>query len=106
MSRIPTAMFAVLASLTALAGCGGPKSSDGANVTLRDLEVVDGTANDSMADLDNATEQGTALENAALARNASAVTNQSAATLKPATNATEPASAAKDVKKTTISAAE
>ena len=31
---------------------------------MRDMEVVDGTANDSMADLDNATGDGTLLSNA------------------------------------------
>ncbi len=33
---------------------------------MRDMEVVDGTANDSMADLDNATEDGTTLSNAGI----------------------------------------
>lgn len=105
MSRTPVAIFSALASLTALAACDR-KPSEGANVTLRDMEVVDGTANDSMADLDNATQEGTALENAALTGNASAVANQGAPTPKSATNATEPASADKGVKKTTPGAAE
>jgi hypothetical protein len=47
------------------------------------MEVVDGTANDSMVDLDNATVYGTALENAAAAiaaapANAGAATNAGA----------------------------
>jgi hypothetical protein len=107
MSRTPIATLAAVASLIALAACGGPKSSDSSNVTLRDMEVVDGTANDAMADLDNATQEGTMLENgAAAASAASVVANQSAAMPNPAANATEPASADKGVKKTKPGAAE
>jgi hypothetical protein len=110
MSRTPIATLAAVASLIALAACGGSKSSDSSNVTLRDMEVVDGTANDAMADLDNATQEGTMLENGAAAASAasaaSVVANQSAATPNPAANATEPASADKGVKKTKPGAAE
>ncbi|HYV89038.1 MAG TPA: hypothetical protein VFA91_10720 [Candidatus Polarisedimenticolia bacterium] len=107
MSRTPIATLAAVASLIALAACGGSKSSDSSNVTLRDMEVVDGTANDAMADLDNATQEGTMLENgAAAASAASVVANQSAAMPNPAANATEPASADKGVKKTKPGAAE
>ncbi|MET0136922.1 MAG: hypothetical protein ABW048_13005 [Sphingobium sp.] len=51
-------------ALPGLTACGGPKPADGANVTMRDMEVVDGTANDSMADLDNAVADGTTMTNA------------------------------------------
>jgi len=34
---------------------------------MRDMEVVDGTANDSMTDLDNATTDGTLLSNGGMA---------------------------------------
>lgn len=45
----------------ALAACRSEAPSGGGNVTLRDMEVVDGTANDAMVDLDNAAIDGTAL---------------------------------------------
>jgi len=35
-----------------LAGCGGNKQAAGNDVEMRDMEVVDGTVNDSMTDLD------------------------------------------------------
>lgn len=50
--------------LVALGACNGSKPTGGGNVTMRDMEVVDGTANDSMVDLDNATADGTLLSNA------------------------------------------
>lgn len=43
-------LFAIAATL-ALAGCGGDKPAGNA-VEMRDMEVVDGTVNDSMTDLD------------------------------------------------------
>lgn len=42
----------VLLPLAALAACGD-SGEGGSNVALRDMEVIDGTANDSMVDLDN-----------------------------------------------------
>lgn len=78
-----------LSVLLLLAGCGGAKSDGGSNVTLRDMEVVDGTANDAMVDLDNASTDGTSLANASIpaaASNAATATgstpdsNSSAAT--------------------------
>lgn len=66
MPRIPVSAITLIASLTVLSACNGSKPSGG-NVTMRDMEVVDGTANDAMVDLDNATLEGTALENAAAA---------------------------------------
>lgn len=79
MTRIDVRTIALIASLTALAACDGSTPSGG-NVTMRDMEVVDGTANDAMVDLDNAALEGTALENAAaaMAVNGSAVANASA----------------------------
>jgi hypothetical protein len=37
---------------TLLAGCGGNKTAESNVVEMRDMEVVDGTANDAMTDLD------------------------------------------------------
>jgi hypothetical protein len=79
MHRTPMTTLALAASLAALSACDRSPSSS-SDVTLRDMEVVDGTANDAMVDLDNATVDGTALENAAAAvaaapGNAGAVTN-------------------------------
>jgi len=36
----------------ALAGCGGGEDATANSVEMRDMEVVDGTVNDSMTDLD------------------------------------------------------
>jgi hypothetical protein len=66
MHRTPMTTLALAATLATLSACDRSPSSS-SNVTLRDMEVVDGTANDSMVDLDNATVYGTALENAAAA---------------------------------------
>jgi hypothetical protein len=66
MHRTPMTTLALAAALATLSACDRSPSSS-SNVTLRDMEVVDGTANDSMVDLDNATVYGTALENAAAA---------------------------------------
>ena len=73
MPRLCVTSIALVAGLAALSACHGSKSSGG-NVTMRDMEVVDGTANDAMVDLDNTTLDGTALENtaAAIAANAPA----------------------------------
>jgi hypothetical protein len=72
MPRTQITTVVLIVSLAALAGCGRSESSSG-NVTMRDMEVIDGTANDSMVDLDNATLDGTALENAAAAAAAAPV---------------------------------
>jgi hypothetical protein len=82
MHRTPMTTLALAATLATLSACDRSPSSS-SNVTLRDMEVVDGTANDSMVDLDNATVYGTALENAAAAiaaapANAGAATNAGA----------------------------
>ena len=47
----PFALLATLAASLALSACGGEKKS-GNSVEIRDMEVVDGTVNDSMTDLD------------------------------------------------------
>lgn len=44
--------IAALAAALLLAGCGSPKKAAGNAVEMRDMEVVDGTANDAMTDLD------------------------------------------------------
>jgi hypothetical protein len=76
MHRTPMTTLALAAALATLSACDRSPSSS-SNVTLRDMEVVDGTAND------NATVYGTALENAAAAiaaapANAGAATNAGA----------------------------
>lgn len=45
--------LAIAATVLLLAACGGKKEAAAGNdVEMRDMEVVDGTANDSMTDLD------------------------------------------------------
>ncbi|MBN8829531.1 MAG: hypothetical protein J0G94_02615 [Sphingomonadales bacterium] len=44
--------LAALAACLALTACGGGKEPSGNAVEMRDMEVVDGTVNDSMTDLD------------------------------------------------------
>lgn len=46
-------LLSVLMPLAALTACGDGEEG-GSNVALRDMEVIDGTANDAMVDLDNA----------------------------------------------------
>lgn len=56
MASSSRTLAAILTLALLLTGCGKKTADGGSNVTLRDLEVVDGTANDSMVDLDNATD--------------------------------------------------
>ncbi|HZV19066.1 MAG TPA: hypothetical protein VFF84_10300 [Sphingobium sp.] len=44
--------LAALCAPLLLAGCGGGNQAAGNNVEMRDMDVVDGTVNDSMTDLD------------------------------------------------------
>lgn len=53
-----------LCLIAALSACHGSKPAGEGSVTMHDMEVVDGTANDSMVDLDNAAQDGTPLANA------------------------------------------
>ncbi|HEX7822952.1 MAG TPA: hypothetical protein VF463_20325 [Sphingobium sp.] len=64
MTRTLLTALLLATTLTGLAGCSDSKPAASGNVTMHDMEVVDGTANDSMADLDNATTDGTPLSNA------------------------------------------
>jgi hypothetical protein len=51
--RFPLASpLAALAACLALTACGSNKETSGNAVEMRDMEVVDGTVNDSMTDLD------------------------------------------------------
>ncbi len=50
LPRSASAVLIASACFT-LAACGGEKTA-GSNVQMRDMEVVDGTVNDSMTDLD------------------------------------------------------
>lgn len=61
----PLCALGLVALALALGGCGGSKPSGGSEVTLRDVEVVDGTANDAMVDLDNAATEDFVADNAA-----------------------------------------
>lgn len=90
MPRIPIATTVLVASLATLAACGQSQSS-GSNVSMRDMEVVDGTANDAMTDLDNVTMEGTKLEGVGSGlANAGAVTNASAPASPSAPESKEP----------------
>jgi hypothetical protein len=51
---------ALLAAFS-LSACGGADEKAGQKVEMRDMEVVDGTINDAMTDLDAARTDGTAL---------------------------------------------
>lgn len=52
---------ALLACALLLGACGGQEDKAGNSVTMRDMEVVDGTINDAMTDLDGAAPDGTAM---------------------------------------------
>lgn len=56
---------ALAASLFALTACGGAKEEDRKQVEMRDMDVVDGTIDDSMTNLDAVRADGTALANGA-----------------------------------------
>ncbi|MET0366115.1 MAG: hypothetical protein ABW169_15840 [Sphingobium sp.] len=64
MIRFPASPLLLFAAMLTLGACDSSKPAGSGNVTMRDMEVVDGTANDSMTDLDNATADGTLLSNA------------------------------------------
>ena len=65
---------------TLLAACGGSQEESEQSVTMRDMEVVDGTATDAMTDLDGVQAEGLALPPAPTAtRPAAAQTGNSAA---------------------------
>lgn len=53
----------LLSSLVALTACGGAQESERKQVEMRDMDVVDGTINDSMTNLDAVRADGTALAN-------------------------------------------
>lgn len=86
---LPAAVTAL--ALLSLTACGKDEAAGGSNVAMRDMEVIDGTANDSMVDLDAATGDGTAPANAAAANAAApggaTTVKQSAAAAGPAANA-------------------
>jgi len=61
-----TTLLALAGASLALAGCGSKTQTAGNDVEMRDMEVVDGTVNDSMTDLDAARVDGASLaENSA-----------------------------------------
>lgn len=63
-----------------LAACGGAQDDGEQSVTMRDMEVVDGTASDAMTDLDGVQSEGLALPPAPTAtRPAPAETGNNAA---------------------------
>lgn len=76
--------LSLLLPLAALTACGDADQG-GSNVALRDMEVIDGTANDAMVDLDNAQSDIAPMANAA-----APVSNQSAPASPAASNASAP----------------
>ncbi|WP_420902554.1 hypothetical protein [Sphingobium algorifonticola] len=54
-------MALLTAALLPLAACGSGTTETQSNVSMKDLEVVDGTASDAMTDLDGVRSEGTAL---------------------------------------------
>lgn len=62
-NRLP--LLALTATCFALASCGGNDVADGNTVEMRDMEVLEGTVNDSMTDLDAVRSDGVgAVDNA------------------------------------------
>ena len=53
----------LLAAIAALAACGGHKTAATNTVEMRDMDVVDGTVNDAMTDLDAVSTSGTGVGN-------------------------------------------
>lgn len=62
-------VFSALLPIAALVACG-ESGEGGGNVALRDMEVIDGTANDAMVDLDNVQSDIPPVANAAAPVNA------------------------------------
>ncbi|MCW2382616.1 MULTISPECIES: hypothetical protein [unclassified Sphingobium] len=50
-THVPLLLLAAMGGL-ALAGCDGAKDAPGNTVEMRDMNVLEGTVNDSMTDLD------------------------------------------------------
>jgi hypothetical protein len=48
----PLPFLALASACIALAGCGGNDQAAGNTVEMRDMELLEGTVNDSMTDLD------------------------------------------------------
>jgi hypothetical protein len=61
----------LIALIAGLSGCDRSAPAGGGNVAMRDMEVVDGTANDAMVDMDNAAIDGTPFTNEGAASMAS-----------------------------------
>lgn len=74
LRRVTMALCA--ASCVLLASCGGGSETAGNTVEMRDMDVVDGTVNDSMTDLDAVTANGVGTGNHA--SNASSSTRPAA----------------------------
>lgn len=56
-------LLALAATAVLLTGCGQNKTAATNSVEMRDMEVVDGTVNDAMTDLDAASTSGTGVGN-------------------------------------------
>lgn len=70
------------AALIPLAACGSGTKEAQSNVSMKDLEVVDGTASDAMTDLDGVRSEGTPMtptgeSNSAIAATRTAANNAS-----------------------------
>ena len=87
MSSLPHVRRIALltAVLISLAACGSGPADVQSNVSMKDLEVVDGTASDAMTDLDGVRSEGTALAPTGESNSVSA------GAARPAANATAPA---------------
>jgi hypothetical protein len=81
-------LFAVAvtgAVLLPLAACGDKKAEQTSTTQMKDLEVVDGSVNDAMTDLDGVKSEGTALADTGGNTIAAPAATNASATGKPAT---------------------
>lgn len=72
------ARIALIALMLPLAACGSKGTDNKSTVPMKDLEVVDGTANDAMTDLDGVKSEGTALVDTGASNAATNVSNATA----------------------------
>jgi hypothetical protein len=81
------ASLALIALTLPLAACGSKDTGNKSAVPMKDLEVVDGTANDAMTDLDGVKSEGTALVDTGAGNTAATPDNATAPTEKKADEA-------------------
>lgn len=87
--RLPSgpARAALIALMLPLAACGSKDTGNKNLVPMKDLEVVDGTANDAMTDLDGVKSEGTALVDTGAGNTSSNASNTTAPNEKKADDA-------------------